>query len=349
MKTSTVTTAGNQMGRKLQRQLRREEAEQTKSNMSYFDLQIKLQQLEKVVRESKNQARRVSLRAIDTEHFYSDEENSAAATPLAPVSRYDFDHNVPTVKPPSRNSYENSDAAPGRSGGREGRPSQSSAPLSSHISRRMYEEELSEVMNRREELERQLTEQIIKTSKLEAIVGELRAEAVAAEDVRIQEIRHLESVHQQLENEAKNKAHAFEQESSLRVAAERQASAAEARALELSAKHKRAAALLDAERRRMEEWERSRKKEFGPTISVLANSGELDSLLRDLDAQRYKLENAKYSKTWREEVMHNMDLCLRILYACEREVVERRMIFAQRSCGVEPKAAAEGTSPIAAS
>lgn len=335
MSTTTLDAFQKYTARKMKKQLRRSEAEQTKKNQAAFDYQIKIVQLEREIEELRKERRRRSARApIPIESFYDQgpdiPEDDASDTP----SPYNFDSVMPTAEPPRRESDARSLNAYSETSGRGGGGSQVAAPAANEhlFSRQMYEDELSEITCKKESLEEQVTKEILKSSALEQCVDELKREAEAAADIHRQELRHLESKRKEIEDLASAKSKEFERGMLIKEAAERRASLAEARANELSTKYHMAAMQLEAERRRIEEWEKSRQKDLCESGDLLRNPGELDALLKDMDTQRFKLDNAKYSKTWRDDVLRNMDLCLRILYACETEVVGKRSVFVQRSC-----------------
>lgn len=321
--------------RKFQKQMRRSEAEQSKNTQSNFDLQIYCNYLKNEVLELRKQQRRRSARSpIPVENFYDQYTDHPENEAPVAVRPYNYESTSPMLEPPRRESDARSFNAYSETSGRGGGGSQVSVPPPTEIafSRQMFEEELAEVMRKKDTLEKQVTKEIMKSSTLEARVDELKQELATAKEIHRQELSYLASVRTELEDKASVKSKELEQQLLVKEAAERRASLAEAKANELTAKYDKASMQLNAERQRIEEWEKSRQKELGESGPILNQPGDLDALLKDMDTQRYKLDNAKYSKTWRDDVLRNMNLCLRVLYACEHEVVEKRSVFVQRSC-----------------
>lgn len=335
---STTTAAVPQIGtgRDMRRHLRRNEAEDAKKNSVAFDLRIRCQQLEEALRKAQTENRRLSARApLAMEEFYNFGTPGETPAKTHAPSNYDFNAILPAPHHPRRDSDAASVNAYSESSARPAAHSQTSAPPAAEtaFSRQMFEEELSEITRKKDELEEQVTKEILKSSDLEARLDQLKQDALAADERHRQELRYLQSLRDELEQTASVKAGELERQLLIKEDADRRASLAEAKATELAAKYDRTAMQLEAERRRIEEWEKTRRKDVA-NGQFVNKSGELDVLLKEMDAQRYKLDNAKYSKSWRDDVLKNMDLCLRVLYACEHQVVEKRSLFVQRSCAV---------------
>lgn len=316
--------------------MRRSEAEQSKNNQNTFELQILCNHLKKEVLELRHQVRRRSARSIPVENFYDQYADIPEDEAPVPPRPYNYESTSPMLAPPRRESDARSFNAYSETSGRGGAGSQVSVPPPAEIafSRQMFEDELSEVMRKKDTLEEQVTKEIMKSSTLEARVDELKQELATAKETHRQELSYLASVRTELEDKASAKSKELERQMLVKEAAERRASLAEAKANELTAKYDRASMQLNAGRQRIEEWEKVRQNELGESGPIINQPGDLDALLKDMDTQRYKLDNAKYSETWRDDVLRNMNLCLSVLYACEHEIVEKRSVFVQRSCAM---------------
>lgn len=312
------------MPRSFHRKLRLGEAEQVKNNASQFDLLIKIQQLEKNLQEAQR-VRRRSLRTLPVEQFYYGDENSAASTPVSTPFQVNSSQKVLSGKRTSRASSTRPIEVPN---GR--RNENENMPPSFDVWTRMFDEELSEAFHQKERLERQLTEQIVKVSNLESHVAELKTAAVSVNESHRQERGHLDSIQRDLEGTVSIKARAHEQELVMRQAAQHRASLAESKVSEISVEFEKATHQLALERLRMNVWEVARQKELGIPHGSAISKDNVNALLHAMKQQRLHLDGAEYSRDWRDAVVFNMNLAMRILYACEQEVVGRRLAFIQR-------------------
>lgn len=117
-----------------------------------------------------------------------------------------------------------------------------------------------------------------------------------------------------------------DREKVLRAAAQRKADLADQRMKELTVERDTIASALKEERDRARKL---RRKSLG--FDPPADDATLEQLLSEMEIQRKLLESAEYRMEWRENTVKNMDLCLQILFVCERDIVMKKKKFMAQS------------------
>lgn len=140
----------------------------------------------------------------------------------------------------------------------------------------------------------------------------------------------------QVTDSADNSRRLQDREKVLRAAAQRKADLADQRMKELMAERDTIATTLKQEKERARKL---RRKSLG--FDPPADDATLEQLLSEMEIQRKLLESAEYKTEWRQNTVKNMDLCLQILFVCERDIVVKKKKFMTQSAKSKMKSAVE--------
>lgn len=317
--------------------LRRFDAETTQTKQQNFDIKLCLHLMEqRAISENRMpiNPRRLSNK-LSTEQFYdfenSDEQQNPNIPQMAQICEGTTSYNYNKSSPDeiSNQTWTESNRDPFSSAGA------ASTTSSEHqlITQTVLEDDLKQISEQNEMLESQLVNALTKISSLETLTAKLdnqvkQAKSEAQVDrEELEKNKHTIAIAHVNLKQGEERRNAYDRETVVRTASDSRALAAEKRVSELNKEKKSLTAALENEKQRVVELQHVRRKSLDARDSKLS----LQQLLQEMDSNKSFLQTTQYTSGWREHAIKNMDLCLKILYACENEVSDKRRKFI-KSC-----------------
>lgn len=316
--------------------LRAYDAQTEQMQRNQFQMRIEMRHMENYLKQGSNPSMRIDQRRfsnnVKAENFYDydncgdehvgddndDRENNRP-------SPYDFNRVQPDYHYPSPSrSNSNLDSTVFS-------PS-SSHHLSEAELRKALQYDLEQMKQQKEDTEAQWQAACDKIEQLEQLNTSLAVELAKTK----QETDNVKASLIQASDTADNSRRLQDREKVLRDAAQRKAEVADQRMKELTAERDAIATELKKERERARKL---RRKSLG--FEPPADDATLEQLLSEMELQRKLLESAKYGTDWRQNTVKNMELCLQILFVCERDIVLKKKKFMAQSAKKKMKLTVE--------
>lgn len=308
-------------------------AQMEATTMENFDMKIMVGKLSEQIRQNNADKRRFSAARPTTEDFYGFNDEDVSIKPsIKPTRNYNFDNqpsgnkaSAASERSPSENNYD----------WREVSKEEDRA-----LAQAFMELEFNRLKNEKDTVEKRLTEALLSAVELESSVKSLTERNEKMKQELARERANVESARKsyasiaatQKNNEERGRLLQIEQ--IRRATAEQRASIAEKRARDLEEQRKLAVRALEDEKVRVTEWEDARRRSIGVANTVVSFDN-IAAMLREMENERKCLDSREYSPNWREYVLKNWNLCLRILHLCETDVIHEKRVFISKSCGEE--------------